>query len=161
MLEQHQARASLRLAGLLSMYQHELASELAEVCREPELARSVLIAALTTPDWRAHGIAQDLMRRGVEYSEEDVRLLVALSERRDGDAWTDLLIARTAASGLEELVRTGSDAGDLVVRLVKVVESTHRSQGADWTKLAVRVRKLEPGREDEKVIRSVTAWLGK
>lgn len=170
-LERHQARGRSYVAPFHgNTYDLErldrLGAEADRIKDDPALALSVLVTALEassgeTFDWLAHELASKLVRRKLPYTLEDAELLVRLVEVHRGASWFKRSCARAAAAALETRASAGDGVVELTDRLLSEVVKPHDSEAAEWTKLALRVRKLTARTEtslDLSVLRANDPW---
>lgn len=120
-------------------------SLVAELREQPRRAIAVLFAALESEHpWLGgtSGLSERLLRQRLSFSAEDAALLVALVDARSVDSWSGRTRARAALAALEARSRAGDDVSELAERLLVQVGKPHSSEASEWTKLAVRLRKL-------------------
>lgn len=116
----------------------------ARLREDPGRAIAVLVVSLDSDDGRLFGLADELLRRRLPFDGSDATLLVSLLEAREADTWHSKARARAAVTALEARARAGDDIADLVQRVLVQVGKPHAAEGAEWTKLAARLRKLTP-----------------
>jgi hypothetical protein len=129
---------------------------------QPERAVGALVAALEVKAWIYSGLAEELLRQRLPFSSDDAALLVALAESpRESWTFNARTCPRAALAALEHRARAGDDVTLLAERLLVEVAKPHEVEAGEWTKLAVRLRKLLGSHEetlDLSVLEATDPW---
>ena len=170
-LDEHRERGERLVGQIVRDYDEETlyrgsiseAPSAAPLKKDGELALSVLVAAVVSPDSKPWGREDELdftdsppsiyvldlqtwlARRALPYTIDDVKLLTVLAEpRHRGPDWEDLGRCRVAVAALERYAKDRGigDVSDALDQLHRYVG--RRTSSADWTSLGVRLRKLAP-----------------